>query len=151
MSYWILQCNPRKYRIFDYWRDCPTLLDSWGVSLFKDEIKPGDHAFIWLSNQAGKRNRGIYAKAEVVAPPDENRPPFTTEMDYWADEDEGSRLGKLPRLEIRYIKIFHDNPILADDLRKTRGVESLLVLQMAQRGIYKLSENEGRIIESLVD
>ena len=151
MHYWILQSNPRTYRIFDYLREYPSLSDTWQVSLFKDEIKPGDHAFIWVSNEAGKRNRGIYAKAKVVAPPDENRQPCEREMPYYIDEDGKRRLSKLPRLEICYIKLLLDNPLLADDLRKTHGLENLLVLRMARRGVYKLSEDEGRIIESLID
>ena len=56
----------------------------------------------------------------------------------------------MPRLEIRYIKVLLDNPLLADDLRKTHGLENLLVLRMPQRGVYKLTEDEGRIIESLI-
>ena len=151
MQHWILQCNPCKYRILDYWKKYATLLDGWGVSLFRDEIKLGDHVFIWLSNESRKRNRGIYAKAEVAAPADEKRPVFITETDYWTDENEESRLSKLPRLEIRYIKVLYDNPLLADHLRKTHGLENLLVLRMPQRGVYKLSEKEGRIIESLID
>jgi len=151
MSYWILQCNPRKYRIFDYWKKYASLLDGWSVRLFKDEIKSGDHAFIWVSNEVGKRNRGIYAKAEVVAQPEDNRPLFIIEVDYWVDQSEKSRLSKLPRLEIRYVKLFADKPLLADNLRKTRGLENLLVLRMPQAGVYKLSESEGRIIQSLID
>ncbi|MCJ7743191.1 MAG: EVE domain-containing protein [Dehalococcoidales bacterium] len=151
MRYWILQSNPRKYRIFDYLRENPSLSDTWQVSLFKDEIKPGDHAFIWVSNEAGKRNRGIYAKAEVVAPPDEDRQPYERELPYWIDEDERGRLSKLPRLELRYIKVLLDNPLLEDDLRKAHGLGNLLVLRMARRGVYKLSEDEGRITESLID
>jgi predicted RNA-binding protein with PUA-like domain len=151
MNYWILQSNPRKYRIFDYLRENPTLPDTWQVSLFKDEIKPGDHAFIWVSNEVGKLNRGIYAKAEVVAPPHEDKRPYERELPYWIDEDERRRLGKLPRLEIRYIKVLVDNPLPADELRRTHGLENLLVLRMPQRGVYKLTEDEGRIIESLID
>ena len=151
MSYWILQCNPRKYKIFVYWEKYANLLDSWGVSLFKDKIKPGDHTFIWLSNQAGKRNRGIYAKAEVVTPPDQSRPPFMTGEDYWIDETEKGRLEQLPRLELRYLKIFPEKPLLADKLKTTLGLENLTILKVGRKGIYKLSENEGRIIESLID
>lgn len=151
MRYWILQCNSRKYRIFEYWKKYPSLLDSWAVRFFKDEIKHGDHAFIWVSNEAGKHNRGIYAKAEAVAPPEDNRPAFVTEADYWVDQNARSRLSKWSRVEIRYLKLFPNKPLLADNLRKIKGLENLLVLRMPQSGVYKLSENEGRTIESLID
>jgi predicted RNA-binding protein with PUA-like domain len=151
MRYWILQSNPRKYRILDYLKDYPSFPDTWQVRLFKDEIKPGDIAFVWVANEAGKHNRGIYGKAEIVAPPDQNRRPYEREMTYWIDKNEQRRLSKLPRLELRYIKLFLARPLLADNLRTTHGLERLLILRMPQRGVYKLSEDEGTTIESLVD
>ena len=70
MQYWILQCNCRNYRIFDYWKDHASLLDSWVVSRYTEKIMTGDIAFIWLTNKPKTQvKRGIYAKAEVVASP----------------------------------------------------------------------------------
>ena len=77
MAYWMLQCTPRKYRIFDYWRDHPNEPDTWMVSLFSDKIEVGDIVFIWLSNDRSHHvERGIYARAKVVLPPDFYREPY---------------------------------------------------------------------------
>lgn len=151
MGYWILQSNPNKYRIFEYLRRYPDLPDTWPVSLFRDEVMIGDHAFIWVSNVAGRGNRGIYAKAEIVGRPDMDRKPYDRELRYWIDQEERSRLSRWPCLEVRYIKVFLDRPLLADELRRTRGLENLPILRMPQRGIYKLTEDEGRLIESMID
>lgn len=72
-------------------------------------------------------------------------------MSYWIDETEKRRLEQLPRLEVRYLKIFPEKPLLSDKLKTTPGLENLTVLKVWRKGIYKLSENGGRIIESLID
>jgi predicted RNA-binding protein with PUA-like domain len=152
MNYWILQCNPRTYHIFNYWRDHPTEIDGWAVSRYENEIKAGDVAFIWVANNPKTHlERGIYARAIVVACPDGNRPPFATETNYWLDKHEERRLVKLPRLELSYTKVPLDKPLTASKLKGIPALQGLQILRMPQRSVYKLSNNEGRIIESLVE
>ncbi len=151
MAYWILQCNPRKFRIFDYWRDNPNLPDTWTIGRYSNEIEPGDMAFIWVSNDHRRQiERGIYAIAQVSSSPDENRQPYEQESGYWIDGVEQSGRRGLPRLEIRYIKVPLARPLLASMLARTPGLENLQIFKFAQSGVYKLADVEGRIIESLI-
>ena len=150
MNYWILQCNPKKWRWFDAVRDYGDRPDTWGISLYFNEVKPGDIAFIWLSNHKGKKNRGIYAMAKITGFPDEKRKRFDWECQYWIDKEEMERLSSLPRLELQYIKFMIDRPLLVDDLEAI-GLGHLLILRMRQRGIYKLTEEEGEKIKRMIE
>ncbi len=87
--------------------------------------------------------------AKITGLPDEKRKRFDWEYQYWVDKEEMKRLSSLPRLEIRYIK-FIDRPLLVDDL-KAASLGHLLVLRMPQRGIYKLTEEEGEKIRRMIE
>ena len=99
MNYWILQSNPLKFRILDYWRDYPNAPDTWSISRCEREIELGDIAYIWVANDYRSIERGIYAKAEITALPDINRPPFERELRYWVD--------RLNKADIGYYHIWN--------------------------------------------
>ena len=155
MSCWILQCNPNKWCWFDAIRDYGNRPDTWGINPKINKkrlgkIKRGDIVFIWLSNQKGKGNRGIYAVAKITGLPDEKRKRFAWEGQYWIDKEEMERLSNFPRLEIRYTdtKLIY-KPILKDDLEVV-GLGDLLILRMPQGGIYELTEEECETIKKIV-
>jgi len=122
------------------------------VNLFKNEIKAGDIAFIWVANDRKKGiERGIYAKARVTAPPEDNRQPYERETSYWIDEDEKRHHSRQPRLELQYVNVPLCKPLVASALQGVPALANLLVLRMPQRSVYKLSQVEGITIASLVD
>jgi len=125
-------------------------LDTWGISLFINEVERGDIAFIWLTKYKGKERRGIYAMAKITGLPDEKRKRFDWEGQYWIDKGEMKRLNSLPRLELQYIKFMIDRPLLVDGL-EAAGLEGLLILRMPQRGIYKLAEEEAKKIKRVIE
>ena len=153
MNCWILQSNPNKYRWFDAMREQWNKPDTWSsayILRYVDEIKPQDIAYIWLSNQKGKSNRGIYAMAKITGLPDEKRKRFDWECQYWIDEQERDRLSQYPRLEIKYTNTkLINNPILKDEL-EAAGLGNLLIFRMPRRGIFKLAEEECQSIMKLV-
>ena len=149
MSYWILQSNPNKYRMIDYLKAYWNEPDTWSISLYVNEIEREDIAFIWLSNEKGENNRGIYAMAKITGLPVLHRH-FDWEDPYWIDKEEQRRLFAMPRLELRYIKSIIDKPLLRDDL-KAANLGDLLILQMPRRAIYKLTEGYGRKIKRMVE
>ncbi len=152
MNYWILQSNPNTYRQIDYMRAHWNEPDTWSISRYVNEIEIGDVAFIWLSNEKGENNHGIYAMAKITALPVLGRQPFEWEKPYWVDKAEQKRLLTLHRLELQYTKLIIDRPLLVDDL-KAANLGDLPIFHVPQRAIYKLTEGRGaairRIIESI--
>lgn len=149
MTYWILQSNPNTYHQVDYMRDHQNEADTWSISRYTNEIEIEDRAFIWLSNEKGKKNRGIYAMGEITALPIIGRR-FEWEDPYWIDKKEKQRLFNLPRLELQYTKLIIDNPILVQELKAT-NLNNLEILRMPQRSIYKLPKEVGEKIKRIIE
>jgi len=123
--------------------------DTWTADRYADEIHLGDVAFIWLSNEAGKNNRGIYAMATVMSLPDSQRQLELNDPNV-LDKEQWARLNTYPKLDVIYIKLLIDKPLLVDDLQ-AGDLGNLQILQMPQWGVYKLSEEEGQKIRLLVE
>jgi predicted RNA-binding protein with PUA-like domain len=149
MNYWILQSNPNKYRQTDYIKAHWNETDTWAISRYVNEIEIGDIAFIWLSNEKGENNRGIYAMAKIVDLPILDRP-LEWEDPYWIDREEQKRLFALPRLALQYIKPIIDKPLFVEEL-KIADLQGLPILRMPQRSIYKLTGEEGEKIKSIIE
>ncbi len=88
--------------------------------------------------------------AKITGFPDEKRKRFDWECQYWIDKEEMERLSSLPRLELQYIKFMIDRPLLVDDLEAI-GLGHLLILRMHQRGIYRLTGEEGEKIKRTIE
>jgi hypothetical protein len=160
MGYWIFQFNPRISRTLDYLRDHPAELDWWHISRYRDQIKPGDIAFIWKSKGGAEQDdRGVYATAVVVSTPPHGEPygaSFWEESDetakgYWADAGEAARLGKYPRVVLAHSRVLLGRPVTAEVVENTPGLEDLsILLHPPHQGIYRLTDEQGRRIQALV-
>lgn len=156
MNYWILQSNPKYFRILDWLRDFnwlgdKTLIDCWAISLFKREVNSEDIVFIWKS-KAKSDIRGIYAKGKVEPLPDKF-PLADREVHYFIGEKgkaEKERLDSLPLIAVRYTKLYLDKPLLSDAIEKKPELHGLSILGNPRRGIHRLDAEQGRIIESLL-
>lgn len=153
MNYWILQSNPAKFRIlnwlidFDWIRD-PILIDCWHINFFCKNVHNDDVVFIWKSKGKDKI-RGIYAKGTIVATP-VKFPVEDKEIMYFVDKKEMHRLTGLDQIAVRYSKIYIDNPLLEDTLRKVPSLASLRILGNSRHGIQQLTYEEGEIIERML-
>lgn len=151
MNHWILQSNPLKFRIFDYWRDYPDKLDTWSVSRYQNHIELDDITYIWVSNGYENKERGIYSTAKITGILDENRSLFKREVPYWIDINERDRHIGLPRLELCYLlKAPLENPLSVSTLKCNHVLRNLQVIRMPQRGVYRVSEGEAEEIEVLI-
>jgi len=56
MAYWILQANPRLYRVFSALDDAPAL-QTWTIAHHKDDMMSGDEFALWVSG----KDSGVYA------------------------------------------------------------------------------------------
>ncbi len=60
-NYWVFQCNPDQYDIFNEWQDRTE--ETWKVSAHKKEIKPNDKVILWVT---GKQS-GCYGLCTVTS------------------------------------------------------------------------------------
>lgn len=159
MNYWILQANPRNFRLLDWlvdfdWVRDKSLVDRWNISLYAKEVRTGDTVFIWKSK--GKSDiRGIYAKGKLEPVPD-LFPLEDREVDYFIGQEgraKRSQLHSLPPIAVRFTKLYVDRPLLSEAIKRVRELRGLTILakgQVHSRGIHKLTIEQGRIIESLL-
>ena len=152
MNCWILQCNPNHYRWFKSVKEYGNEPDTWGINPLKnkkklDKIEPGDTVFIWLSNEKGKSNRGIYAMATVSRFPAAK---YDWEDEYWIDKEEQSRIRDFPRLEITYTNLkIKNSPLLVNKL-KAGGLEDLSIIRNAQGGLFEVTEKQCNAIKRII-
>ena len=74
MSHWILQSDPKEFRLINWLQDFnwvanDSLIDCWHIDDFVREILPGDTVFIWTGNGEGT-NAGIYGEGKIIPKPD---------------------------------------------------------------------------------
>ena len=136
MNCWILQCNINHYRWIDQMKEHKNDPDTWAISRYVNEVNQEDIAFIWLSNEKGKNNRGIYAMGEITKLLDKNMKSFSYEEPFWrktkAAREAKERRMLLPSLELQYTFPYTDTlinkPILKDKLEEV-GLGDLLVIK----------------------
>jgi 5-methylcytosine-specific restriction protein A len=138
MNYWILQANPRRYRLSDALSDGYDV-SSWNVAQFRDKIAPGDEFALWLSGE----ERGVYALGVVT-----ERAEYRQDDDpYWTDSAEAST--PTWQVGIRINETFIDRPILAAELAEDPHFVNALILRMpGGRNPFPLTEDQWRSILS---
>jgi len=137
---WIFQASPE----FSDVRSALRSLDEpvWLVRQFKDEIKPGDIAYIWLSGARG----GILGVAEVLeAPRIQPEPPeqirFIRKMEKFAGDQDRVKLRLLKRLK----------PLIPRTYLQSRAELSKLGILHCPRGTnFRVNRQEAEILKSLV-
>lgn len=130
--YWLMKSEPDTYSIADLKRDGTTCWD--GVrnyqarNFMRDEIQVGDGVLFYHSRV---QPMGIYGMAEVVreAYPDDTA--FDpSEKHYDPKSDPANPAWMM--VDIAYVATF-DTPITLDALKKTPGLEKMMVIQRGSR------------------
>ncbi len=147
MQYWLLKSDAESYSIDNLKRDKIT---AWtGVrnyqarNFMRDQMKPGDMALFYHSNIAEPGVVGICEIASIPIPDDTAFDPKDSHFDPKAS-------GANPiwcAVEVKYVKHLK-KPIPIDELRKTKGLEKMVILQRGSRlSITPVTEKEWNIIE----
>src|SRR5215471_4101604 len=137
---WIFQASPE----FSDARSAVRSLDEpvWLVRQFKDEIRPGDTAYIWLSGACG----GILGVAEVLeAPRIQPEPPgqirFIRKTEKFAGDQVRVKLRLLKRLK----------PLIPRAYLQSRAELSKLSILRCPRGTnFRVNRQEAEILKRLV-
>ena len=132
MKHWLMKCEPAAYTIDDLHRDGTT---SWeGVRNFqarnfiRDEMKRGDQVLFYASNADPSGVTGI-AEITREAYPDK----FATKKGHtYFDEKATAENPIWYMVDIGFVEKF-PNIVSLDTLKKTRGLEKMVVTQKGSR------------------
>jgi predicted RNA-binding protein with PUA-like domain len=141
VSYWIFKANPKRFRIEDRLKDAQPQT-TWLVTRYRDEVKPGDVAFVWC----GGREPGIRAVMRADSGP-EVRDELEHERRYWVDSQDASR-------RLRVLGEFtHRTALLPGKrLKSIRGLENLSVFRGWQQATnFRVTDSQGDILLRLVE
>jgi 5-methylcytosine-specific restriction enzyme A len=140
MAFWLFKYRPDRYRLADRMVD-PNPVITWTVTRFRNDIRPGDTAFLW---ETGRR-RGIRAVMRVDEPP-RDMAELETEQAYWAAPDRDIHAHVVGTLIHRNI----DLPV--DRIRVVPGLEQLCVFHGIQQATnFAVTDAEGAILMALVE
>jgi hypothetical protein len=141
---WIFQANPDRYDILNILSDSKIQRYTWQVNQYKDKIKKGDIALIWMSG----KEAGIYALAEIVTNPSKMGD-LPGEEKYWVDDkDKGQKALKV-ELVNKILLINH--PLFRDELKAIADLGQLHILRVAQGTNFPVSSAEWSVIKELID
>jgi predicted RNA-binding protein with PUA-like domain len=139
MAFWIFKCNPARFRLEDRLAD-PNPVTTWTVTRYRDEIGPGDTAFLWVTGV----KRGIRGVMSIDQPP-RLMAELPSEQQYWNEPDTDELLRVVGSLTHRNLDIS------AAELRDTPGLENLSMFHGFQQGTnFEVSDAEGQIIMNLI-
>jgi hypothetical protein len=137
VAFWIFKCNPEKYRLAERLADPnPTL--TWQANQHREEIGPGDTAFIWKTGP----ERGICAVVRVETEPRQMLE-LETELKYDVEPDTELRWRVQCTLTNRNVNLSHVA------LREVPGLENLSVFRkdVVARGTnFAVTPDEGAIL-----
>lgn len=133
MNYWIFKANPALWDVEKHLRE-GYALTGYKVSRYRNEIKAGDTAFLWLT---GAR-RGIIATLEILSDP-YYLPPNPDDA-YWSDIYKVDVLlsAQFPLIEAEFLKTLP-------------GLAMLSTFHGFQAGTnFRVTPEEGKILAALI-
>jgi EVE domain len=153
---WIFQTLVQEYRFRNLLKDhltgnLKTKGLTWRAKQFKEQIKAGDLALVWIGGNAkawgGSADRGIYAVLDVLSGV------------YDGIEFDGEEYYRLPnpikeRGPLVTVQIKHNlvnDPLLSSDLREIKELEEMSILTVRQGTNHKVTKDEWDILKPLVE
>jgi predicted RNA-binding protein with PUA-like domain len=149
MQYWLLKTDAESYSIDDLKRDGTT---EWtGVrnyqarNYMRDGMKPGDKALFYHSNT---EKPGVVGICEIASAPIPDETAFDAKDSHY-DPKATPANPIWCAVEVKYVKHLK-KPIPIDELRKTKGLEKMVILQKGSRlSITPVTEGEWKIVTGL--
>lgn len=134
MNYWIFKANPALYDVEESIRS-GSPPRGWKVTRYRNEIKTGDVAFLWLTGNP----RGIFAAFEIISDP-YYIPPNLSDP-YWSD---------IYKVDVRLLK--HFLLLDAEYLKQVPDLQNLSTFHGYQAATnFKVTPAEGEIISKLIE
>jgi hypothetical protein len=107
MAHWLVQGNPAKWRVHEFFAD-GNQLDNWSITRYRDRIDEGDDVALWLAGHDG----GVVALGTVTGMVEDV---FGGDSDpYWVRQEDADAVRM--RMPLRLTELFLDDPITREEL-----------------------------------
>jgi EVE domain len=107
MAHWLVQCNPAKWRVREFFAD-GNQLDGWSITRYHDQVQAGDDVALWLAG----REAGVVALGTVTGGVQD----VERDVDpYWARQEDADAVRA--RMPLRLTEVFLDAPLTREELR----------------------------------
>lgn len=146
--YWLMKSEPDVYSIDDLARDGTTYWN--GVrnyqarNFMRDDMRPGDGVLFYHSNA---KPPGVAGLAEVVRAGYPDHTARDPESDYY-DPKATEADPRWYMVDIRFVEKF-DEFVPLDTLRRTPGLEEMLVTKRSRLSVQPVTEEEFEIVRGL--
>lgn len=140
MRTWIFQANPAIYDVASAVRSLKE--DTWLVQQHRQDIQPGDRAYLWESGAGG----GIVAVCEIL---DEVTDRRTNEAAERFILDPLKLGGIQPRVNIRILSVVSPK-LLRRDIQAHSALGDLSILKQAQGTNFPVTPEQAKAIEKLL-
>ena len=145
---WLMKSEPEVYSIHDLARDGKT---SWeGVrnyqarNFMRDDMRPGDRVLYYHSNTDPTGVAGLARVASRGHPDPSARDP---ESEYY-DEKASDEDPRWYMVDVEYEEAF-PRVVTLDELRRTPGLEKMLVINKSRLSVQPVTDEEYRIVVRL--
>jgi hypothetical protein len=137
---WLFEGNPVANRdlLGHLAKARPGDVDYWRVSRYRNDMRPGDPAVVWI----GGPNAGIYALGEIVGEPYDRELPLWDRVDVAAEATEKA-------INVRYTHV-PSSPIRRADVADHPSLRDLGVLGIARHTNYRVTLEQWAAILELV-
>jgi predicted RNA-binding protein with PUA-like domain len=126
MAHWLLQGNPQRWRMDDFFREHPPdELTTWSITRYVGDAHEGDDVALW---RAG-RDAGVIALGQITGPAYEARGDAD---EYWQDLEKADQTRWW--LPIRLTEVFLDAPVIREELRHDPRFAQAAILRMPAAG-----------------
>jgi len=140
---WIFQANPGRYDIVSALRDETLIKDCWMINQYKNKVKKGDLALIWISG----KEAGIYAAVEITSDPYFFIASQQSDK-YWVNEEDRGK--KRFRVEVGHQINLLNNPVFKDEVKNIDGLEDLSILRQPQGINFAVTHKQWVIIREII-
>jgi hypothetical protein len=133
MAHWLVQGNPGKWRVYEFFAD-GNQLNSWSITRYRDHIQEGDDVALWLAG----RDTGVVALGTVTG---EVEDVFGDPDPYWVRPEDADAVRM--RLPLRLTEVFLDDPITREELRHdTRFAGAAILYQPFAGNPFPLTDDQ---------
>ena len=144
---WLFQANPKYFDLEQELKGVhPGVEDDWTVTKFREEMRPGDIAILWL----GGKKAGIYALGELTdAPRLHTYEP--EEVPDWLKGKVAGPDGRVTegRVRFRYTKIL-GRPLYKSALLEHPTLRNMQVIKAPMGTNFRISEKEWKILQEVI-
>jgi predicted RNA-binding protein with PUA-like domain len=149
MQYWLLKSDAESYSINDLQRDDSTpwtgVRNYQARNYMRDQMKPGDLALFYHSNAEPP---GIAGICEIVSGPIADETALDPKDSHYDPKSTPANPIWMC-VEVKYVKRLKKS-ISIEELRKTKGLETMVILQKGSRlSITPVTEKEWKIISGI--